>query len=97
MSILQGRDRNKTDEEEIMQMMKRVAVKDANAMHQLAHYFNKGMGGLLQDQSKAIELWKQAAELGSSRLHFYLGDIYDKISRYKECQVPLRGRGYGRT
>jgi phage FluMu protein Com len=79
-------NRNKTDEEEIMQMMKRVEVKDANAMHQLAHYYNKGIGGLLQDQSKAIELWKQAAELGSSCLHFYLGDTYDKLVDIKNAK-----------
>jgi TPR repeat protein len=66
----------KTEEEEIVQLMKRVEGKDAGAMCLLGHYHNQGHFGLLQDRTKAISLWKQAAELGSSRSHFYLGNIY---------------------
>jgi TPR repeat protein len=33
---------------------------------------------LQQDREKALELWKQASDLGFSNAHFQLGGIYDK-------------------
>jgi TPR repeat protein len=66
----------KTEEERVQEIMKRVETNDAGAMHLLAGYHNQGIFGLLQDRTKAISLWKQASELGSSRSHFYLGSIY---------------------
>ena len=57
-------------------MMKRVAVNDAGAMSALADCYYLGEHGLLQDLEKALELWKQAAALGSSHAHFHLGNEY---------------------
>jgi len=65
------------DEEEAIQRIKsRVTVNDAEAMHQLGcHYYNGAMG-LPQDMTKAVELWFQAAELGSNVAHSALGLSY---------------------
>jgi TPR repeat protein len=52
--------------------MKRVGVNDAGAMYVLADQYLQGNEGLQQDQEKALELWKQAAALGS-RQAFSLG------------------------
>jgi TPR repeat protein len=77
---------NITDEEEIEQLMKRVEVNDANSMHVLGSYYDLGSAGLLQDREKAIELWKQAAELGSSKAHFQLGPFYDEGGDLKKAK-----------
>jgi TPR repeat protein len=66
----------KTNEERVEEMMKRVAVNDAGAMSALADCYHLGEHGLLQDREKALELWKQAAALGSSHAHFHLGNEY---------------------
>jgi TPR repeat protein len=66
----------KTNEERVEEMMKRVAVNDAGAMYILGNYYYHGELGLLQDWARAMELWKQAAALGSSHAHFHLGNEY---------------------
>jgi TPR repeat protein len=42
---------------------------------------------LQQDRSKAIELWKQAAKLGSSQAHFSLGVIYIQEGNLKKAKI----------
>jgi hypothetical protein len=69
---------SKTVEESVVEMMKRVAANDVGAMCQLGNQYVHGHEGLLQDQKKALELWKKAAELGSSHAHFQLGVYYDE-------------------
>ena len=57
--------------------MKRVEANDACAMFVLGNQYIQGSGGLLQDEQKATELWKQAAKLGYSlQSHFQLGVYY---------------------
>jgi TPR repeat protein len=41
---------------------------------------------LLQDQAKAIELWKQAAKLGSSQAHYHLGNSYREGGDLKKAK-----------
>ena len=53
-------------------MMKRAEANDPGAICQLGCYNYH----LLQDRDKAMELWKQAVELGSIRAHFSLSTIY---------------------
>jgi TPR repeat protein len=65
----------KTDEEMIGELMKRAAANDAGAIYALGSYHN-GRTGLQHDRAKAIELWTQAAELGSSSAHKNLGNEY---------------------
>jgi TPR repeat protein len=57
--------------------MKRVEVNDAGAIYVLGNYYYHGKIGLLRDQERAIELWKQAADLGYSEAHYQLGTQYD--------------------
>ena len=68
---------DKTNEEEIEEILKRVEVNDAGAMCVLGTYYHHGVHGLQQDRTKAMNLWKQAAELGSSNSHFAMGGTYD--------------------
>jgi TPR repeat protein len=67
---------NKTDEESVVEMMKRVEVNDAGAMCQLGFYYYHGREGLHQDRERAIELYARYANLGSSKAYFYLGGVY---------------------
>ena len=39
-------------------------------------YYYHGQLGLQQDRARAMELWSQAAALGSSKAHFELGVVY---------------------
>jgi TPR repeat protein len=66
--------------------MKRVEANDATSIYVLGSHYYHGAGGLLQDQGKAIELWKQAAKLGSSGAHFQLGGIYDNGGDSKKAK-----------
>jgi TPR repeat protein len=68
---------DKTDEDVLEQMMKRVEANDAGAMTALGNYYHHGNEGLLQDWEKAMELYARAAKLGSSQAHSELGKIYD--------------------
>jgi len=67
---------NRTEEEKIEELMKRVEVNDAGAMYVLGNNYHHGGLGLQQDREKAIELWIRAAALGSSKAHFHLGVYY---------------------
>jgi TPR repeat protein len=75
-----------TAEEEIKQTMKRVEANDAGAMCQLGNQYIHGDEGLLQDREKAVELWKKAAELGSSKAQFQLGNEYRQRGDSKKAK-----------
>jgi TPR repeat protein len=66
----------KTEEERVQEIMKRVETNDAGALHLLAGYHNQGVFGLLQDRTKAVAPWKQAAKCGSHLGHYHLGVTY---------------------
>jgi len=66
----------KTDEKEVEEIMKRVGANDPGAICELANDYNSGNIGLQQDDEKARELLRRAAELGSSHAHFCLGIEY---------------------
>jgi TPR repeat protein len=67
---------SKTDDEKIEETMKRVDVNDVSAICMLAAYHYCGFGSLQQDEGRAMELWKQAAKLGSSDAHHHMGNVY---------------------
>jgi TPR repeat protein len=71
-----SRTGGKTHNDRIEELMKRVEANDAGAMYILGSYYTQGQLGLLKDRDKAIELWKQAAGLGSSQAHYHLGNKY---------------------
>jgi tetratricopeptide (TPR) repeat protein len=76
----------KTDDEKVEEVMKRVAVNDAGAMFILGNYYYRGEHGLLQDREKALELWTQAAKIGSSQAHFHLGNEYRQRGDSKKAK-----------
>jgi TPR repeat protein len=80
---------DKTDEERVVELMKRVEANDAASIYLLGNHYYHGHGqlGLLQDRNKAMELWTQAAALGSSQAHFALGCNYDEGGDLKKAKV----------
>jgi len=57
---------------------KRVGKGDAEAICFLGDWYCHGSHGLTKDVSRAIELWTEAAELGSGDAHYQLGCVYYK-------------------
>ena len=93
----------KSGEEQLEELRKRVEANDAGAMCLLGCYYHKGGIGLLQDRTKAIELWTHSAKLGSSQAHWYLGNESHEGGELKmakfhyEAAAMAGGRGYGWT
>ncbi|EJK47406.1 hypothetical protein THAOC_33872 [Thalassiosira oceanica] len=57
-------------------IQKRVAKKDPAAIHCLGQKYQLGHFGLQKDMRRAVELWEEAAELGSVGALFDLGNAY---------------------
>ena len=66
----------KTNNEIVGEIMKRVEVNDAGAIYSLGNHYYHGHLGLQQDWARAMELYARAADLGSSKAHFTLGNMY---------------------
>ena len=64
------------DASELAMIQKRVDKGDALAIYVLGHMYNHGGLGLAKDVPRAIELWTEAAELGSNKAHYELGRMY---------------------
>ena len=79
----------KTDEENIEELMKRVASNDAGSMNIIGSLYLYGVRGLPQDRAKAIELWKQAVKLDSSDAHYNLGVCFDDVGDLKKAKFHL--------
>ena len=61
------------------------ALKDANAFFYLGvEYYEGGRYGLPQDVNKAMDLWNQAAELGSMSAHYFLGNTYYSREEFED-------------
>ena len=54
----------------------RVQKKDPEAIRFLGDQYSKGQLGLRKDMSRAVELWTEAAELGSVDACYALGSTY---------------------
>ena len=87
-------------EELVKQVKKRVDVNDAAAIFNLGCWYSDGMYGLPQDQSKALELWKQSAKLGNALSYYNIGNAYyfsDGVERDEKkannyCELAAMGR-----
>jgi TPR repeat protein len=79
-------ERGRTVEERVEDTMKRVAANDTEAMCQLGGYYKEGSNGLLQNQTKAMELFVRAANLGDKRAHNELGSIYHEEGNMKKAK-----------
>jgi len=66
----------KNDASVLAMVQKRIAAGDADAIDFLAGSYYHGDLGLEKDVQRAIELWTEAAELGSIDAHFSLGRSY---------------------
>ena len=67
-----------TSNNEIMKRTnKRVEAGDAQAMYSLGYYYDKGMYGIQQNYTMALELYHQAAELGHTEAYTNIGRAYE--------------------
>ena len=64
-------------EELVEQYKKRMEVDDAEGIRNLGGCYSDGEFGLPQDHAKALELWHQAAELGSALSYYSIGVAYN--------------------
>ena len=80
---------SKTDEETVGEVMMRVEANDAGAICYLGGYYYYGTGGFPQDLAKAMELYARAAELGCSKAHNNLADVYRKGGDMKKAKFHL--------
>jgi TPR repeat protein len=79
-------NQDKTEEEQVEELTKRVAVNDAASIFLLAGYYYQGRLGLQQDHARAMELFTRAAKLGFSKGHFNLGNIYYEGGNMKKAK-----------
>ena len=76
----------KTDGELVEYRMKRVEANDAASIYVLADCCYKGLKGVQQDQTKAMELYAKAAELGYSKAHHHLAGFYHQGGNLKKAK-----------
>ena len=77
---------NKTDEDQVEEVLKRVEANDPASICLLANIYDRGEGGLQQDQVKTMELFTKSAELGFSKAHYLLGGIYHEGGDMKKAK-----------
>ena len=76
----------KTEEELVAEMMRPVEANDAASICMLASCYYHGYNGFQQDQTKAMELYTRAADLGCSDAHCNLGNIYHEGGDLKKAK-----------
>jgi uncharacterized protein HemY len=79
-------DRNKTEEERVHEMMRRVEANDPTSICMLAGHICLGRAGFQQDHAKAMELYAKAADLGSSKALSRLGMLYHERGNLKKAK-----------
>ena len=62
-----------SNEENNKRMKKRLKANDPEAMYNIGCYRNLGMHGYLKDNTKVLELWHRAGELGSTTAYTNVG------------------------
>jgi TPR repeat protein len=77
----------KTDKEDNEDIMKRVEANDAGAIYLLGNSYHKGIRGVQQDYARAMELYARAAELGYSKAHLELGNVYYEGGKLKKAKI----------
>jgi TPR repeat protein len=76
---------DKTDEDGVEEIMKRVEANDTASICTLAGYHLRGLG-VEQDHAKAMKLYARAADLDSSNAQFQLGNIYHEGGDLKKAK-----------
>jgi TPR repeat protein len=69
--------------------MRRVEANDPASICLLANFYQHGLNGFQQDQTKAMELYVRAAELGSIRANCHLAGIYHEGGDVKKAKFHL--------
>ena len=80
---------NKTQEDQVGDNMKRVEANDPTSICMLANSYHHGLNGFQQDQTKAMELYARAADLGFNKAHCLLGGIYHEGGDMKKAKFHL--------
>ena len=80
---------NSESKEEFEDTLKRVEANDPASICLLAKYYLHGREGLQQNKERAMELYKQAAGLGSNDAHFQLGYKYNEGGDLKKAKLHL--------
>ena len=80
---------DKTDEERVEEMMRRVEANDAASIFMLAVSYHHGVRGFQQDHAKAIELYARAANLGDKEAHNNLAGIYHEGGDMKKAKFHV--------
>ncbi|EJK58883.1 hypothetical protein THAOC_20958 [Thalassiosira oceanica] len=74
----QGLERPEDNDADSLAMIRvRVAKKDPAAIYFLGNHYSDGKCGLQKDMRKAVDLWTEAAELGTTEALFHLGVVYN--------------------
>jgi len=68
--------RSEVDGAKLAKVQARVDAKDPAAINYLAELYYFGLEGLAKDLPRAIELWREAAELGSIEARYSVGTRY---------------------
>jgi TPR repeat protein len=82
-------DNNKTEEEKIEEILKRVEANDAASINLLAGSYYHGLNGFQQDHTKAMGLYPRAAELGNTKAHNQLGVVYHQRGDMKKAKFHI--------
>ena len=69
---------------------KQIDANDPEAFIMLGVYYRYGKNGLSQDMNKAIELFLRAADLGSIRAQYFLGEIYCGNGLGDEGEIDMK-------
>ena len=80
------RKRNATDEDYVAEIRKRVEANDAASIYLLANCYYRGLNGVQQDWTKAIELFTKSAELGNTKAHNNLAVVYHQRGDLKKAK-----------
>ena len=65
-----------SQEEATEREKKRMEVNDPIAIFNTGNYYSRGEYGYPQDDTKALELWHRAAELGHAHTYYNIGIVY---------------------
>jgi TPR repeat protein len=77
---------DKTNRDIAEEIMKRAEANDAASIYLLADYYEHGLNGIQQDQTKAIDLYDRAADLGYKKAHNNLACVYHEGGNLKKAK-----------
>jgi len=77
---------NKTFEDLVEEVMKRVDVNDAASIYMLASSYNQGLHSLQRDEERAMKLYVRAAKLGCSKAHNNLANVHHEGGNMKKAK-----------